>query len=89
MMYNLITAVNSYKLCCNSHHMINGPKYGSSKSRMTKQQERDIFINNNIITYIKHIDEEKNAETLWTEFKELGHEMSISAFNTRLKKLVE
>ena len=69
--------------------MINDPKYRSSKSRMTRQQERDVLINDKIITYMKHIDKEKNAETLWTEIKELGHEMSISAFNTRLKKLVE
>jgi predicted transcriptional regulator len=32
---------------------------------------------------------EKDAELLWTELKSLGIELSISAFNTRLKKLVE
>jgi len=56
---------------------------------MTRQEERDTFINEKIIAYIKHVDEEKNAETLWMETKALGYEMSISAFNTRLRKLVE
>ena len=69
--------------------MISDPKYRSSKSRMTKQQEKDILINDKIINYITRIDEEKDAETLWMEIKTLGHQMSISAFNIRLKKLVE
>jgi Fe2+ or Zn2+ uptake regulation protein len=69
--------------------MISEPKYRSSKSRMTKQQERAILINDKIINYITRTDEEKDAETLWMEIKALGHQMSISAFNTRLKKLVE
>ncbi|MGF7042708.1 Fe2+ or Zn2+ uptake regulation protein [Mucilaginibacter lappiensis] len=69
--------------------MISDPKYRSSKSRMTKQQEKDILIYDKIINYITRIDEEKDAETLWMEMKPLGHQMSISAFNTRLKKLVE
>ncbi|WP_419701518.1 hypothetical protein [Mucilaginibacter sp. NFX135] len=64
------------------------PQYRSSKSRITNQQENWNRINTQILEYIKSINEAKDAETLWFGMKDQGSNMSISSFNTRLKKLV-
>ncbi|WP_166087189.1 hypothetical protein [Mucilaginibacter inviolabilis] len=68
--------------------MIN-PQYRSSKSRITKQRENQDRINIQILEYIKSVNEAKDAETLWFGMRGQGSNMSISSFNTRLKKLVE
>jgi len=69
--------------------MIITPQYRSSKSRITKQQENWDRINTQILEYIKRVNEAKDAETLWFGMKDQGSNMSISSFNTKLKKLVE
>jgi Fe2+ or Zn2+ uptake regulation protein len=63
--------------------------FRASKSRPTKQQEQQRIINEQIINYMTTLQEDKNAETLWLGMNDQGYNMSISSFNTRLKKLVE
>jgi DNA-binding transcriptional ArsR family regulator len=63
--------------------------FRAAKSRPTKQQEQERVINEQIINYMKTLQGYKNAETLWLGMSDQGYKMSISSFNTRLKKLVE
>jgi Fe2+ or Zn2+ uptake regulation protein len=69
--------------------MINQPQYRYSKSRITKQQEDYNRITDQIMSYVRSLKVEEDAETLWFGMRTAGYEMSISSFNTRLKKLVE
>ncbi|MDN5288379.1 MAG: hypothetical protein JWR38_4653 [Mucilaginibacter sp.] len=69
--------------------MINQPQYRSSKSRITKQQEEYNRITDQILSYIKNLTEKEDAETLWFGMRAVGYELSISSFNSKLKKLVE
>jgi Fe2+ or Zn2+ uptake regulation protein len=69
--------------------MINQSQFRSSKSRITKQQEEYNRITDQILSYIKNLTEEEDAETLWFGMRAVGHELSISSFNSKLKKLVE
>lgn len=69
--------------------MINLSQYRSSKSRITKQQEDYNRITDQVISYIKSLTVEEDAETLWFGMRTAGFKLSISSFNTRLKKLVE
>ncbi|MBB6108014.1 helix-turn-helix domain-containing protein [Mucilaginibacter lappiensis] len=41
------------------------------------------------MSYIKGLSAEEDAETLWFGMRFKGYELSISSFNTKLKKLVE
>jgi Fe2+ or Zn2+ uptake regulation protein len=63
--------------------------FRTSKSRPTKPQEQQRIINEQIIDYMTTLPGEKNAESLWLAMCDQGYKMSISSFNTRLKKLVE
>jgi Fe2+ or Zn2+ uptake regulation protein len=69
--------------------MINPYQYRSSKSRLTKQQELSGQISDQIIKYINTLNIEKDAETIWLEMREEGFPQGHSAFNNRLKRLVE
>ncbi|MDN5288480.1 MAG: hypothetical protein JWR38_4754 [Mucilaginibacter sp.] len=69
--------------------MINQSQYRSSKSRITKKQEDYNRRTDQIVSYIKNRTVEEDAEALWFGMKTAGYELSISSFNTRLKKLVE
>ena len=69
--------------------MITQSQFRSSKSRITKQREDYNRITDQIISYIKSLPEEEDAETLWFGMRTGGYELSISSFNTKLKKLVE
>ncbi|MFA6086294.1 hypothetical protein [Mucilaginibacter sp.] len=69
--------------------MINQSQFRSSRSRITKQQEEYNRITDQILSYIKNLTEEEDAETLWFGMRAVGHELSISSFNSKLKKLVE
>ena len=62
--------------------------YLSSKSRNTKQQEIHDQLNDQILSYVKSIIEESNAETLWLGLRSQGHKISQSTFNNRLRELV-
>lgn len=64
-------------------------QYRFSKSRITKRQEASDQVNHQILDYINSVTEERDAETLWLAVKALGNTISQSAFNTRLKKMVE
>ena len=69
--------------------MINQSQYRSSKSRITKQQEDYNRINDQIMSYIRSRTVEEDAEILWFGMRTAGGDLSISSFNTKLKKLVE
>jgi len=69
--------------------MINQSQFRSSKSRITKQQEEYNRITDQILSYIKNLTVEEDAETLWFGMRTGGYDLSISSFNTKLKKLVE
>jgi predicted transcriptional regulator len=42
-----------------------------------------------ILSYIKKVAEESDADTLWLGMRLQGHMMSQSTFNNRLRELVE
>jgi len=69
--------------------MSNQSQYRASKSRITKQQESYNQIQDQIAGYIKNLTAESDAGTIWMGLKSEGVDISISSFNTRLKKLVE
>lgn len=69
--------------------MISPYQFRSSKSRPTKQQELYDQLNDQIIDHIKNLRVEKDAETIWLEMREEGYTQSRSAFNNRLKRLVD
>ncbi|MDN3584247.1 hypothetical protein [Mucilaginibacter flavus] len=68
--------------------MVNPYQYRSSKSRTTKQQELYDQLSDQIVGYISTLANEKDAETIWLEMREEGYPQSRSAFNNRLKRLV-
>jgi Fe2+ or Zn2+ uptake regulation protein len=69
--------------------MINQPQFRSSKSRITKQQKEYNRVSDQILSYIKSLTVEEDAEALWFGMRTEGYDLSISSFNTKLKKLVE
>jgi Fe2+ or Zn2+ uptake regulation protein len=68
--------------------MIDPPQFRASKSRLTRQQEDNNQILHQITTYIKNMDAESDAETIWMGMKPAGLDISISSFNNKLKTLV-
>ena len=69
--------------------MINQQQFRASKSRITRQQEDNNRTLDQIAGYIKNLDAESDAETIWMGLKTEGLDISISSFNNKLKLLVD
>lgn len=69
--------------------MFNQSPYRSSKSRLTKQEEAYLMINDQIVAHISALSTPLNAEDIWLGLKMKDMAMSITSFHTRLKRLVE
>ncbi|GAA3979825.1 hypothetical protein [Mucilaginibacter dorajii] len=69
--------------------MINQSQFRASKSRITRQQEDNNQILDQIVEFIVNLDLESDAETIWMQLKTQGVDISISSFNNKLKILVD
>lgn len=69
--------------------MINQSQFRASKSRITRQQEDNNRILDQIVEFIVNLDLESDAETIWMQLKTHGVDISISSFNNKLKILVD